>query len=202
MPSTERQTGRPPRLKPPMTPAPAGNITRAAFARWLGCPQPRITEWVREGVLTLTPEGLIDPRLAVERLRAGGRFAAENQPEQVADPAAAVAAVVASADNPTARQPTYDEAVTAKEILKAHQALLDLRARRGELIEVEKAGAIAFAAGRAFRDGLQNLPPRIAAEMASKLGVDPGVLLGELNDAIRLFLTEVAEPSADWRQGL
>jgi hypothetical protein len=38
--------------------------------------------------------------------------------------------------------------------------------------------------------------------MAARLSVDPAALLAELTGAVRLFLEEIGEPAADWRQGL
>jgi hypothetical protein len=192
-----RRPGRPPSLQLPKTDPPSQKMTKAAFARWIDLKAPRVSQLIKQSVITepaITTDGMIVPPLAIKQMRQAGCFAD-------VDAALAMDASVAiskMADGKAASL-TYDEARTATETLKAHQALLDLRQRRGELIEAAKADAVAFAAARAFRDGLQALPPRVVPEMAARLGIEAARLLAEMNGAIRMFLTEISDSRADWR---
>lgn len=43
-------------------------VTRAQFARMMGCSRQAVTEWVRAGRLTVGPDGRFDPRQAVASL--------------------------------------------------------------------------------------------------------------------------------------
>lgn len=194
--------GRRPSLCAPTVQLPAGPISKAAFARVLGCSKSRVTEWVRERVITapgVTAAGMIVPALAIEQMHAASCFAAGNG--RIVHPAAdAVAKVAAVAESGEGRSLTYDEARTATETLRAHKALLDLRARRLELVETAIAEAVLFAAARAFRDGLAMWPVRVVPEMAARLGVPPAALLLELETSLRTFLAGLADPRADWRQ--
>lgn len=188
-----RRNGRPSTLRFPKTEIPTAPITKAAFARLLGCAKSRVTEFVQEGIVSeraVTDAGLIVPSVAVAQLLEHGAFA------DAPKPVAAVSPI-------TAPHPgmTYDEARTAKETLAAHRALLDLRERRGELVETAIATDILFTATRTFRDGLVTWPVRVAAEMAARLNVPPAALLAELEKGIRDFLAGLADPRADWRQG-
>jgi hypothetical protein len=195
-----RRPGRPASLQLPKTEPPSQKMTKAAFARWIGRKAPRLSQLIKQSVITepaITAEGMIVPALAIEQMQEAGCFA--DADALVVDAATAASKV---AEDCKAASLTYDEARTATETLKAHQALLDLRQRRGELIETAKADAVAFAAARAFRDGLQALPPRVVPEMAARLGLEPARLLAEMNASIRMFLTEISDFGADWRQGL
>lgn len=161
-------------------------MSRAAFARLLGCPAPRVTEWIARKVITgaaLAPDGRVIPAVAVAHLRAAGRFASAS-----------------SAAAPRPAGMSYDDARAAREALKAHGALLDLRARRGELIEASLAEGVLFEALRGLRDGWTNWPARIAAEMAARLKVDQAALLMELERGVRRQLEAMADPKADWRR--
>jgi hypothetical protein len=187
------RVGRPPTLHLPAAPLPAEPISRATFARLLGVGKARVTGWTRDGVVrppAVTADGSIIPALAVEQMQAAGCFASAEAP----------LARLNGTEPPEAGAMTYDAARTASETLKAHRALLDLRERRGELVETVTAEDVLFAATRAFRDGLTTWPVRVAAEMAARLGVPPAALLAELEGGIRVFLAALADPAADWRQ--
>ena len=160
-------------------------MTRAAFARLLGCAKPRVTEWVNQSVITgaaLALDGRVIPSVAVAQLHAAGRFAS------------GAAAAIAPAGM------RYDDARAAREALKAHSALLDLRARRGELIEASVAEGVLFEAMRGVRDAWATWPARVAAEMAARLRVDQATLMLELEAAVRRQLMALADPKSDWRR--
>jgi hypothetical protein len=194
-----RRPGRPASLQLPKTEPPSRKMTKAAFARWIGRKAPRVSQLIKQSVITepaITADGMIVPVLAIKQMQEAGCFA-DNDALTVY-----TAAAISKMADGKAASLTYDEARTATETLKAHQALLDLRQRRGELIDAAAADAVAFAAARAFRDGLLALPPRVVPEMAARLGIEAARLLGEMNAAIRMFLTEISDSRVDWRQGI
>jgi hypothetical protein len=184
------RTGRRPRLQVPAGPLLPEPITKAAFARLLGCAAPRVTEWTSRRVLTppaVTAGGLIIPTLAVAQLLAAG---------------AVLPRVDAAAPRGDARgvAMTYDQARTASETLRAHSALADLRERNGELVSRALAEGVLFDIQRASRDAWLNWPARITAIVASRLGVDPARLLAELDREVKAQLSAIADPLADWRR--
>lgn len=183
--------GRPPLLAFPPLPLPTGPLTKSELARLLGCPSSRVSQFINSGKLT-TPALLererIDATLAVAQLDAGGCFATRNPGADVVENVAGGAPSV-----------TYDQARTATELLKAHTALLDLRERHGQLAQAEVADGVLFDCMRAVRDSWLVWPARVASEMASRLGIEPAVLMVELERGVRRQLTELADPKADWR---
>ena len=188
-----KRTGRPTALRVPATPPPTQPINKAAFARWLGCKPPMVSRWLQEGALhgDALADGLILAPIALAQLVGAGRVLR-------ADPADALDATLAIAKGAAARGMSYDEARTATETLKAHHELLDLRERRGELVERRLAEGLLFSALREVRDAWLAWPNRVAATMAAALDVPPAALLGELDKAVRQQLADVADPKADW----
>lgn len=182
-----KRKGRPTALRLSASPMPAGTITKAEFARLLGCAPARVTEWSRDILKppALTPDGRVNPRLAAEALVAAGAVLPAAPPATTAE---------------TTEPPSYDESRARHEAAKADLAELELAARRTELVQAATAEGLLFAATRAFRDGLMTWPVRVAPEMAARLGVAPAALLVELEGGIREFLMALADPKAAWRQ--
>jgi hypothetical protein len=192
------RTGRRPSLQIPTEPLSSEPVTKAAFARLIGCAKPRITEWIRAGVLTapaVNAAGLVVPTLAVAQLVTAGSMLPRAEATTAMSAPRATATMAADAP---AQPMSYDAARAAHEVLKVRLAELELAERRGELVSKALSDHVLFSACRALRDAWQGWPARHAAVMASRLKVDPALLLAELDRAVRDQLTAVADPKADW----
>lgn len=190
-----QRNGRRPSLKIPAEAAFDECVSKSQFARILESHPSRITQLIKDGILkppALTPEGMVVTALAFEQLLAAGSILPR------AD-AAAPRAVAAVASDAPGDAMTYDEARAAHETLKVKLAELDLAERRGELVPKALADHVLFDCTRALRDAWLGWPARHAAVMASRLKVDPALLLAELDRAVRDQLAAVADPKADWR---
>lgn len=75
---------------------------------------------------------------------------------------------------------------------RADRAELEVRVRRGELIERAKAERAVFEFARSYRDALITWPPRVAATIAARLGADPHAVETALADEVRRHLEELS----------
>lgn len=89
--------------------------------------------------------------------------------------------------------PTYAQSRAIREAYQARLSKLEFEARSGRLVEVDKVKADAFKVGRTIRDGLLNLPDRIAHELAHEN--DPTRIHLRLTAEIRRVLEELKPPA-------
>lgn len=188
--------GRPVSARAPTSPPPGDVVSKSAFARWIGVHPPRVNVWVDQGRLTPRPDGRIAAMAGLAELLKNGAVLPASDDAAPADAAAApqIAEVIRAAT-----AVSYDDARAFTEVLRAHRAHLDLRERHGELVRTDLADGLLFDAGRRWRDAWLTWPARISALMASELGVAPAALMAALDRHVREHLTEMADPSADWR---
>jgi hypothetical protein len=73
---------------------------------------------------------------------------------------------------------------------------LEVKRRRGELVEVSRVQEVVTANARAYRDSWLNLPARISAELGARWGVDGAAVETALKDMIRQHLSELADLTA------
>ena len=200
--------GRPSRLQLPDDPIPPVPLQKAAFARWLKCAPARVTEWTAKRILTapaVQPDGLIRPQHAAEQLIAAGVIV-RSAGSKTHTPTVAAGAILPARNStrgtPAGQNvapPSYDVSRAEHEALKVKLAGLDLAERRGDLVPRALADAVLFDACRALRDAWLNWPARVAAVMASRLKIDPALLMRELDGQVKAQLAAIADPSADWR---
>ena len=93
----------------------------------------------------------------------------------------------------TAGGTTFLQAKTANEVLKAQERRLRLQKMKGELVDRSHATALVFRLARQERDAWVNWPGRVAALMASELGVEAAVMQQVLERHARAHLEELAE---------
>lgn len=91
---------------------------------------------------------------------------------------------------------TFLQARTANEVLKAQERRLRLQKLKGELVERDRAAALVFRMAREEREAWITWPARVAALMASELGVEVAVMQKILEDHVRSHLEELAAPRA------
>ncbi len=93
----------------------------------------------------------------------------------------------------TAGGTTFLQAKTANEVLKAQERRLRLQMMKGELVDRSRATALIFRLARQERDAWVNWPGRVAALMASELGVEAAAMQQVLENHVRAHLGELAE---------
>ena len=91
--------------------------------------------------------------------------------------------------------PAYAQSRAIREAYMARLAKLDFEERSGRLIEVDKVKAAAFKVARTVRDGLLNMPDRVAHELAHE--ADPSAVHQRLSAEIRSILEALADNVAD-----
>lgn len=101
-------------------------------------------------------------------------------------------AVPAGASMPTG--PSYAQSRAVREAYQARLAKLEYEHKSGKLVEVDKVKAAAFRTARTVRDGLLNLPDRVAHELAHE--TDPTKVHLRLSTEIRTVLEALANPAA------
>lgn len=89
---------------------------------------------------------------------------------------------------------TYSEALRRKENYLALLKELEYHAKADELISTELATAELFNLSRAFRDAWLNWPARVAALIATELGVDAERLTHVLTEHVHKHVRELGEP--------
>jgi hypothetical protein len=92
---------------------------------------------------------------------------------------------------------TFTEAQRRDAAAKAELRELELRQRRGDLVERRQAEAVAFQGARELRDAVLAWPGRHAAVMAADLGVEPGRMLRALEAGMKQMLRDMPRPRLD-----
>ena len=87
----------------------------------------------------------------------------------------------------------------ANEVIKAQTAKVKLAKMKEELVDRSRATALVFDLARRERDAWLNWAPRVAANMAAELDVDPHRMEQVLDKYLREHLAEMAEVKIDLR---
>jgi hypothetical protein len=189
-----------------------------AYSRHRGVSDTAVRKAIQSGRITQGSDGLIDPiqadaQWSVNTDVAQQRKAAPQESAMRAVPQEAVQSVretLAGAQSAfvgvgggggssgiaggTASGPTtLLQAKTANEVLKAQTNKLRLAQLKGELIHRDQALAHVFRMARAERDAWLNWPARVAAQMASEVGVDSHALHVLLEQSVREQLTSLGD---------
>jgi len=186
-----------------------GFETKAQFARRVGVSKARVSQWCAAG-LPVTKNGRVRVDRALEwlqgRVPQPGRYrdrgihaageAADPVPETGPHREDGPGPIVASGKVAD----TYLKARAAKMLgdakraqTEAERAQIELKARRGELVDRARAVAHVFRLAREERDAWLNWPARVSALMAAELGVDPHKMHVALERHVREHLIELAE---------
>jgi hypothetical protein len=94
---------------------------------------------------------------------------------------------------PVGGSPSFLQARTANEVLKAQERRLRLQRLKGELIDRARATAQVFTLARQERDAWAQWPARVAADLAASLGLETHKVQTELEAAVKAQLAELAE---------
>jgi hypothetical protein len=87
----------------------------------------------------------------------------------------------------------YNAARTAETILKARERAISIAERQKTLVNLERVRRQVYDLGRQFRDVVQQIPARHAAQIAAAVGCNVHELDRELTRVIRETLSQIAE---------
>ena len=125
------------------------------------------------------------------------RVAAKADPPMRPVPAAALESVRETlrdqGEEPAPGGPSFLQARTANEVLKAQERKLRLQRLKGELIDRARATAQVFTLARQERDAWAQWPARVAADLAAELGMETHTVRTALETAVKAHLAELAE---------
>ena len=175
-----------------------------AYARRRGVSHVAVMKAIKAGRIEVEGDGTIDPAKA-DAAWAGSTLpnkapVAESGLKPVADIAVgSVRETLKEQGLPASGNITFVQARTAHEIAKAHLARLRLQRMKGELVDKARAQAMVFRLAREERDVWVNWPARIAALMASELGVEAHPMQKLLETYVRSNLSELVEVKPDFR---
>lgn len=203
-------------------------LSRRKYAEYRGVSESAVRKALASGRITAEPDGTIDPVRAdmewdaqTDPAKQRGRNAqvtANKTAEATARaqaalrpvPQAAIAAVnetlVESGQAPAPESHGSDggemsflKARMANEVIKAQTAKVRLQKLKSEVVDRSRALAHVFDLARRERDSWINWPPRVAANMAAELGVDPHAMEVVLDRYLREHLASMAEIKIELR---
>lgn len=198
-------------------------MSRRQYAAHRGVSHTAVGKAIATGRITTEADGTIDPAKADRQWDAQTDPAKQRGPNAQAMGAATAAGTArASATKPVPRSaieavsetlreagaepdPTAGGEVSflrarmANEVIKAQTAKVKLAKMKGELVDRARTTALVFDLARRERDAWQNWPPRVAANMAAELGVDPHKVEQVLDKYLRKHLADLAEVKIDLR---
>lgn len=144
-------------------------ITQAEYARQRGCSKQAVSKAVKAGRLTLI-DGKVDPEIADREWarNTDPDQQARGAPEQFEVTQARVQASAPAAESDVLGpfDPTLVEAKARTEKLRADLLEMEIREKRGELIDADQARRVQFNLGRSARNGFLAIPSRLAPLLA------------------------------------
>jgi hypothetical protein len=170
------------------------------LAEALGVSETAVRKALAAGRISREADGSFDIATA-KRQWAGNTDAAQQRPAAMAGlrpvPAAALASVRETlrdqGEEPAPGSPSFLQARTANEVLKAQERKLRLARLKGELIDRARATAQVFTLARQERDAWVQWPARVAADLAAALGLETHTVQTALEAAVKAQLAELAE---------
>ena len=183
-------------------------MSERQYATHVGLSRGAIQKAKAAGRLVLHADGSIDAAASDVRRAAltdPAKTRRTPQPKLKPVPAAAVAAVGDTLREQGLAAPavgggtTFLQAKTANEVLKAQERRLRLERLKGELVDRARATALVFRLARQERDAWLTWPARVAALLATELGVEPAALQTALETHVRDHLTDLAELAPEFR---
>ena len=175
-----------------------------AYARHRGVSHVAVLRAVKQGRVSLEPDGTVDPAKADASWQRSSDPARRKPAAEKLRPVAEVAVgsvreTLKEQGLPTGGNVTFVQARTAHEIAKAHLARLRLQRMKGEVVDRAHATAMVFRLAREERDAWVNWPARVAALIAAELGAEPHPMQSILETHVRAHLDELAEVRLELR---
>lgn len=179
-------------------------ISKAQLADRLGVTTAAITKAVKSGRLTPPTKQDGEARQCFDKETVLREWATNTEPavnsrkgSGQAAAREALAELESSADAPppvASGLPDYNEARARRELANAEKAEIETELLKGSVIEVARASKALTNVGRVFRDGVQNMPERLAGELASMTDAD--AVHDRLTGEIDRVLNELSEKLA------
>lgn len=181
-------------------------VTQAEFARLCGVNRSTVTRWIKSERIDADENGLIDP-IAAQRLRLATESPEPHHQARKAQFDDARAGATGAAPATAAQEPAGDEDEAPGMEALGHQlkrATVDLQRGKAELVAIEidkAAGALVELTevqyvlgdlGATLRSLLENLPDRLAGELAAHQG-NVTAIHKSLEDAARETLVAISE---------
>lgn len=168
-------------------------LTQREYAERLGVSRGLISKMRNQGRIVLHEDGSINVE-ATDELRAHTEGPeSKGQKDEPDEPSFDEAAHGDEAEA-VSDSDTYSEARRVGQIIKVRREKLQLDTERGALVDADRARKLAFEMFRLERDAWLNWPARVAAVMASELGIDASEMERVLDSHVREHLTDIAEP--------
>lgn len=198
-------------------------VSRRRYASMRGVSDMAVRKAIASGRISVEADGTIDPAKAdaqwdaqtdpakqrgVHAQSLGARTAAgtaraaatRSVPKEAIDAVnATLSDTSADPSSGSGGEVSFLRARMANEVLKAQTARVRLEKMKGELVDRARATNSVFDLARRERDAWQNWPPRVAANMAAELGVDPHRMEQVLDKFLRKHLADLAEVKVDLR---
>ncbi len=174
------------------------------YARRRGVSHVAVLKAIKAGRISREPDGTIEPETADAQWDAGTDPAKRRPPKQTAaeqppeDSGATNGPVTAEPVAQTGGA-TFTQARTAHEIAKAQRARIQVQRLKEEVVDKARATAVVFRLARQERDAWVNWPSRVAALMASELGVEAHAMQKVLETHVRAHLSELADVRPEFR---
>lgn len=141
---------------------------QAGLARDLGVSRQAISDLIKRQIIPIAADGLIDVEVArmaiASRVRPSGKTNASAAPASTAPEPSGQAPQEQGADT----QLSYHVAKTLREAAEAKIAQLKLAEMRGELVRADEIRASLAKRAASFREGLLQIPSRLAAQLAAE----------------------------------
>lgn len=183
-------------------------VSQADYAKLRGVSRKTVTQWKKDGKLTLRDGGVdVDATNAFfERYRKGG--VTGNAPGNSAGNVPPPALAVDENDSPTVAaakiiaftgaEMTFDEARRMKENYLALLNKLEYERKEGSLVDLALAEQVLFEGARAARDAWLNFPSKIGPMLAADLGLEADKVTEALTAYVHKQIAELGEPEADF----
>lgn len=166
-------------------------LTQAEYAKRRGCSKVAVHKAVKAGRISLTDDGKIDPVKADAQWSANSRARAGSEPSAAPAPQAPLPPAAKNPIEP-AEVPTYQESRARREAAEAELAEIKLQQLLGTLIDAAAVKAEWAKQVAAVREGLLNIPARLAPVLAAEADVSKvqASLDAELRNVLAQFVGE------------
>jgi len=204
-------------------------MSQRQYASHRGVSHTAVGKAVKTGRISVLPDGSINPEVADAEWYAQTDPSKQRGPESIGQAVSTAAAHTENEQAGVGRKPvpraalnsvnealegedaaaggavggggevSFIRARLANEILKAQKTKLQVAVMKKDLVDRPRATALVFDLARRERDAWQNWPPRVSANMAAELGVEPHLVEQVLDKFLREHLSELAELKVDLR---
>lgn len=168
----------------------AQSITKAAYALHRGCSKATITKALKDGRITQTDDGRIDPVAADAQWAANTRVRAAAG----APPARAVVDAGGGDVGASVGDPDYWVSRAKREAAEAEMAELELGKQRGDLLDVASVRSSWARVASSAQQALMQMAPRLAPVLAAL--TDAGAIQALIDEEVDRVLAEIVKGAA------